>query len=180
VELLVASKMTLTPTIGIQGGIQVMAVRDSSWLNDERIRRFAPAALAQVRAIAGRRRGDSEAAAAEALVQPQERLVAQIVTRGGRVIAGTDSPINPYGLSLVLELEHFVRGGLTPAQALRTATSVAAEAIGMQDHLGEIARGKYADLIIVQGNPLTRIGDLRRMRTVIVGGSVHDVAALLR
>jgi Tol biopolymer transport system component/imidazolonepropionase-like amidohydrolase len=180
IDLLAASKMTLTPTIGIQGGFQVMAVRDGSWLDDARVRRFVPGALDQVRAIVARRPGASEVAAGEALVRPQERMVAEVVRAGGRVIAGTDAPINPYGLTLLLELEHFVRGGLTPAQAIRTATSVPAAAVGMQDELGAIEPGKLADLVIVEGDPLKRISDLRRTRQVIKNGVVYDVDALLK
>jgi len=111
---------------------------------------------------------------------PQERLVAAIVKAGGRVIAGTDSPINPYGLSLLLELEHYVRGGLSPAEAIRTATAVPAEAMGLGADLGTIEVGKLADLIVVDGNPLTNITDIRRTRRVIRDGVVHEVDALLQ
>ena len=83
-------------------------------------------------------------------------MVAEVVKGGGRVIAGTDSPINPYGLSLLLEIEHYVRGGLTPAEAIRTATAVPAEAMGLGADLGTIEAGKLADLTIVDGNPLRR------------------------
>ena len=54
------------------------------------------------------------------------------------MIAGTDSPINPYGLTLLMELEHYVRGGLSPAEAIRTATAVPAEAMGLGADLGTI------------------------------------------
>ncbi len=111
---------------------------------------------------------------------PQERLVAAVVKAGGRVIAGTDSPINPYGLSLLLELEHYVRGGLSPAEAIRTATAVPAEAMGLGEDLGTIEVGKLADLIVVDGNPLTNITDLRRTRRVVKDGVVHEMDALLQ
>jgi imidazolonepropionase-like amidohydrolase len=95
------------------------------------------------------------------------------------VLAGTDSPINPYGMSLLLELEHYVRGGLTPAEALRTATAVPAEALGISADLGTIDAGKLADLIVVDGNPLDDIRQLRRVRQVMRGGVLHEVQALL-
>jgi imidazolonepropionase-like amidohydrolase len=78
-----------------------------------------------------------------------------------------------------MELEHFVRGGLTPADAIRTATSVPAEAMGLGADLGTIERGKLADLVIVDGNPLTTITDIRRTRTVVKDGVVYQVEALL-
>src|SRR4029450_7816902 len=83
------------------------------------------------------------------LVTPQERTVYQVVKGGGRVTAGTDAPINPYGLSLLMELENYVAGGLTPVEVLRTATKVPAEAMGVGDKLGSIEIGKLADLVIL-------------------------------
>ena len=106
--------------------------------------------------------------------------MATVVKNGGRVIAGTDAPINPYGLSLLLEIEHYVRGGLSPAEAIRTATSVPAEAMGLGADLGTIEVGKLADLTIVDGNPLVSIADLRRTRTVIRDGAAFIVDRLLQ
>ena len=96
------------------------------------------------------------------------------------MIAGTDSPINPYGLTLLMELEHLVRGGLSPAEAIRAATAVPADAMGAGTDLGTIEAGKLADVLIVDGNPIARITDIRRMRTVLKGGTVYERDALLR
>lgn len=181
IDLLAASKMTLTPTIGIQGGHQFLTLRDGTWIDDARIQRLFPAsASTQARALRARPPNAQDLVQREALVTPQERMVAEVVKAGGRVIAGTDSPINPYGLALLMELEHFVRGGLSPADAIRTATVVPAEAMGLGADLGTIERGKLADLIVVDGNPLTTITDLRRTRRVMRDGVVYDVAMLLR
>ena len=124
------------------------------------------------------RRGDLEDAAR--LVTPQERTVYQVVKGGGRITAGTDSPINPYGLRLLMELENYASGGLTPVEVLRTATTVSAEAMGAGADLGSIEPGKLADLAMIDGDPLTNIKDLRRVRRVMKGGEVFDVEALLR
>jgi imidazolonepropionase-like amidohydrolase len=179
IELLTASGMTLTPTIGIQGGHQVLTLRDGAWLEDERLQRLAPDSLAASRALRQTGASPADLAAREALVVPQEQLVHALVRGGGRVIAGTDSPINPYGISLLLELEHYVRGGLTPAEVIRTATAVPAEALGISADLGTIEAGKLADLIVVDGNPLEDIRQLRRVRQVMRGGVLHDVRALV-
>jgi len=180
IDLLAASGMTLTPTIGIQGGHQVLTLRDGAWLDDPRIARlFPPSASASSRALRAQPPAAADLAGREVLVVRQERLVGALVKAGGRVIAGTDSPINPYGLSLLLELEHYVRGGLSPAEAIRTATAVPAEAMGLGAELGTIEVGKLADLIVVDGNPLTNITDLRRTRRVVKDGVVHEMAALL-
>jgi imidazolonepropionase-like amidohydrolase len=97
------------------------------------------------------------------------------VTRaGGRVIAGTDSPIVPFAVSLHTELEHYVDGGLTPFEALRTATVNAAEALGSRDDLGSLA-----DMVIVEGDPLTDITNTRRVRAVIKNGSLFELDSLL-
>jgi hypothetical protein len=180
-ELLAASGMTITPTIGIQGGHQLLTLRDGSWLDDPRIGRlFPPAATAPSRSLRAKPATPADLTAREALVAPQERMVAALVKAGGRVIAGTDSPINPYGLSLLLEIEHYVRGGLSPADAIRTATAVAAEAMGLGADLGTIEPGKLADLTIVDGNPLADIRDLRKTKKVVKDGTVYDVDELLR
>ena len=178
-DLLIASGMTLTPTIGIQGGHQVLTLRDGSWLEDERLRRLAPDSLEASLTLRKAPADAADRAAREALVVPPEQLVGTLVRGGGRVLAGTDSPINPYGMSLLLELEHYVRGGLTPAEALRTATAVPAEALGISADLGTIDAGKLADLIVVDGNPLDDIRQLRRVRQVMRGGVLHEVQALL-
>jgi imidazolonepropionase-like amidohydrolase len=181
IDLLTASKMTLTPTIVIQGGFQLLTLRDGSWIDDPRLQRLFPSsALDAGRALRKRPPDAQDLAEREALVSPQEKMVAAVVRGGGRVIAGTDSPINPYGLALLAELEHYVRGGLSPAEAIRTATAVAAEAMGLGADLGTIEAGKLADLVVVDGNPLTNITDIRKTRYTIKDGVVYQVDALLR
>jgi Tol biopolymer transport system component/imidazolonepropionase-like amidohydrolase len=180
IDLLAASGMTLTPTIGIQGGFQLLTLRDGGWLQDPRIVRLFPAsASAASLALRKQPANAGDLAGREALVSPQERMVAAVVKAGGRVIAGTDSPINPYGLTLLMELEHYVRGGLTPAEAIRTATAVPAEAMGMGADLGTIEAGKLADLVVVDGDPLTNITDIRRTRSVVKDGVLYEMEALL-
>jgi Tol biopolymer transport system component/imidazolonepropionase-like amidohydrolase len=179
VDLLTASKMTLTPTIGIQGGFRLQTLRDPSWMDDPRIRGLYPASVVE-RARSGGR-GDSAAARedAERLVAPQEKTVFRIVKGGGRVTAGTDAPINPYGLSLLMEMENYASAGLTPIEVLRTATAVSAEAMGVGADLGGIAPGKLADLSFVDGDPLQNIRDLRRVTRVMKDGIMYDATALL-
>ena len=180
IDLLTASKMTLTPTIGIQGGFRLQTLRDSSWIDDPRIQKLYPLSVVQ------RWRNDTRIPApaaaldeAQRLVTPQERTVYQVVRGGGRVTAGTDAPINPYGLSLLMELENYASGGLTPVEVLRTATMVSAEAMGVGADIGSIEPGKLADLTFIDGDPLQNIQDLRRVRRVIKDGNVYDVSSLV-
>ena len=181
VDLLTASQMTLTPTIGIQGGFRLQTLRDPSWIEDRRIQTLYPPS------VPARWRAQTRTAATtemleetERLVKPQEKTVYDVVKGGGRVTAGTDAPINPYGLSLLMELEHYASGGLSPFEVLRTATTVSAAAMGVGADLGSIEPGKLADLVVIDGNPLSDIKLLRRVRRVMKGGVIYEPDALLK
>src|SRR5436190_16303026 len=181
IDLLTASKMTLTPTIGIQGGFRLQTMRDASWIDDPRIQKLYPPSVAE--RWREQTRTPAPAAAldeAARLVTPQEHTVSQIVKGGGRITAGTDAPINPYGLSLLMELENYASGGLTPVEVLRTATIVSAEAMGAGMDLGSIEPGKLADLVVIDGNPMANVKDLRRVKLVMKDGQLFDREALLQ
>lgn len=74
--------------------------------------------------------------------------------------------------------EWYVKSGLTPAEALTTATIMPARAMKRDKELGTIEVGKLGDVIVVNGDPLARIGDLRNVRAVITAGRVYDPAVL--
>jgi hypothetical protein len=96
-----------------------------------------------------------------------------------KLLAGTDMPqafVYP-GFSLHDELELLVRAGLTPLEALRTATYNPAEFLGALDSLGTVAKGKLADLVLLEANPLSDIRNTRRIAVVIANGRVFDGAA---
>ncbi|PYX35871.1 MAG: hypothetical protein DMG75_12535 [Acidobacteria bacterium] len=65
-----------------------------------------------------------------------------------------------------------VKFGMTPAQAIRAATSVASELMGWQDRVGTLEVGKFADLVAVSGDPLSDITELERVKFVMKGGQV--------
>ncbi|MFQ5690621.1 MAG: amidohydrolase family protein [Gemmatimonadota bacterium] len=180
IALLTASGMSLTPTIGIQGGFPYLIGRDSTVLDDPRLAAlYGPDYVRSLRAVARRARAGLRERRRR--LDPQGATVRRVMRGGGRVIAGTDSPIIPYGLSLHTELAHYVEfGGLTPAEALRTATSASAETLGVGEDLGTIEPGKLADLVVVDGNPLRHIGDARRVRLVLKDGRVYTEEELLR
>jgi imidazolonepropionase-like amidohydrolase len=92
---------------------------------------------------------------------------------GARIAAGADSgtPLNPHG-SLLPELELMVKYGMTPLEAIRSATSVAAEAIGLGGETGRLAEGHAADLLAVAGDPAERIGALGDVRLVLARGAI--------
>jgi Tol biopolymer transport system component/imidazolonepropionase-like amidohydrolase len=181
VDILAASKMTITPTVGIQGGFQLQTLRDASWIDDPRIQKLYPESASRAgRALTRQPASPDDIERRAKMIRPLERTVFNVVRAGGRVTAGTDAPINPYGLSLLAEIEHYVSGGLTPVEALRTATSVSAEAMGAGADIGAIESGHLADLVVIDGNPLTNIKDLRRVRRVVKDGRVYDLDALLQ
>jgi len=101
---------------------------------------------------------------------------------GGRLITvGTDHPSwGEYwsGFATHRELNALVVAGIPPAAAIKCATINAARALGMGDKLGTIEAGKFADLVVVQGNPLTDIRNTHNVRRVMVRGQLYDAAAL--
>lgn len=123
-------------------------------------------------------------AAAPALRRAHRRALQEEVRwmhgAGLPVLAGTDAP-NPClvpGLSLHQELERLVEAGLTPLQALRTATLNPARHLGTADSIGTIEAGKVADLVLLDGDPLVDIRNVRNVRAVLVGGRLLDRDAL--
>lgn len=101
---------------------------------------------------------------------------------GVKLLAGTDTP-QPFvfpGFSLHEELELLVRAGLTPLEALRTATLNPAEFLGALDSLGTVAQGKVADLVLLDADPLADIRNTRRISAVIANGRLFDQAARAR
>ncbi len=102
-------------------------------------------------------------------------LVGAMHKAGVPVVAGTDGS----GLELIRELELYVsEAGFTPAEALAAATIVPARLVGADSRTGSIAVGKAADLVLVEGDPSLRIGDLRHTKVVMMDGKLMDADAL--
>jgi imidazolonepropionase-like amidohydrolase len=118
--------------------------------------------------------------ALDAALKPLESSLAAIHDAGGRILAGSDAPAIPYGLALHVELESFVHAGLTPFEALQTATVNAAQALGLEHELGTIEPGKLADLTFLGGDPLVDIKNTRDVKRVMKGGRVYVVDDLIK
>lgn len=97
-------------------------------------------------------------------------LVGRLHKAGVRIVAGTDGS----GLELVRELELYQQAGLTNAEALQTATIIPARMTGMVDHVGSIAPGKNADLILINGDVEQSLSRLRQVDKVVLDGNLLD------
>lgn len=101
--------------------------------------------------------------------QTQRDGFSAAVEAGVRVAFGTDACVYPHGDNAI-QFGHYVEHGLTPGQALQSATRWAAELMGWEDRVGTLQTGAYADLVVVEGNPLHDIATLRNPIGVMKGG----------
>jgi imidazolonepropionase-like amidohydrolase len=117
-----------------------------------------------------------------ALFEKRVATVGALHRAGVHVMTGTDAPLrnSPPGFGLHEELRHFVRGGLSPIEALRAATIEPARFLGMLDSLGTVERGKIADLVLLDANPVADIANTRRIAGVVANGHYFDVVRSAR
>jgi len=175
VDLIARSGITFTPALGIHGAFIARATGDKDLLTDKRFALY-PRPVVLMLADLGMRRMDRRL---DATLKPSETMLKSIVAAGGTIVAGSDAPTVPYGLGLHVELEEYVRAGMTPFQALQSATINAARALGLADELGTIEVGKRADITFIGGDPLQDIRNTRDVRRVMKGGRVYTVTELI-
>jgi imidazolonepropionase-like amidohydrolase len=109
---------------------------------------------------------------AHALRAHHVESIGRALAAGVKIVAGTDAGGHGHPNNAA-ELPLLVGAGMTPMQALQAATSRAAECLGLEGEIGTVEKGKWADLILVEGDPLRDIGilqDVRRIKRVIKGG----------
>lgn len=172
--LFAASGARRTPTLFTSSALYGT---DRSLVDDPRVAALYPpwekARLAQRAALAAA--GDN--AVPLAVLKGHVAHIRAILAAGGRVVTGTDSPIDFNGVSLHMNLRGMVKYGMTPHEALTTATRYAGEFLDQP--LGVVAPGMYADLAIVEGDPLSRIEDAAAVRAVVKNGLVFDMPTIL-
>jgi len=160
-------------------------LRSSVYLGDEDFRRdgrlrYIPR-LQQQRwnfRLANRSGGDD--AVEKKVLQKQFEIVGAMQKAGVPILAGTDTG-NPFcfpGFSLHEELALLVIAGLTPVEALRSATLNPAKFFGLDQTLGTIEQGKIADLVLLDANPLLDIRNTQRINAVVSNGRLFDRKAL--
>ena len=111
-------------------------------------------------------------------IKVAKRKLKRFIAGGGReqIVAGTDagSPFNVHS-PLTRELQHYLEAGLTPMEVIQSATLRAAQLQGVEKDLGTVTEGKFADMIIVDGDPLQDITLLQhKIVTIIKGGEVYS------
>lgn len=113
----------------------------------------------------------------------RQKFVGLCYQAGARIITGTDGPslgmLLP-GFGLHHEFHMLNKAGMTSADILRATTIRSAEALGKEQDLGTVEKGKYADLLILQKNPLLDVSNLDSIETVFKGGQSFDPKALLK
>ncbi|MGY4327353.1 Tol biopolymer transport system component [Bradyrhizobium sp. LB7.2] len=173
-EVFVKSSITFTPTIF---SANALLCENRSWMDDIRIKTFYPAwEYARLKERARLMTGPNRQIMMADL-ERDVRQVKELLRDGARIITGTDAPIDFPAISLHLNLRAMVRYGLTPYEALLTATRYPGEFLG--EPLGTITRGALADLVLVEGNPLLHIEDAANVDRVVKNGQVFSVKDLL-
>jgi imidazolonepropionase-like amidohydrolase len=106
------------------------------------------------------------------LGEAQRENFRKAVRAGVKMSFGTDAGVCPYGTS-GKQFAFMVKYGMTPMQAIQSATTNAADLLGKSDVLGSIKPGKFADLVAVQGDPLADVTLLENVRFVMKAGTVY-------
>ena len=106
------------------------------------------------------------------MFRDMEKIVKVLHDKGVTLVAGTDMGFP--GFSVDRELELYVEAGLTPLEALQTATIIPARVMKQESVSGSIEAGKQADLLIVEGDPLSQIRDVRKVKMVIKDGMLYE------
>ncbi len=169
VQLFGKSGRTLCPMIS-GGGVRRLLADDPALTSDPRLALYPQWMRDQVeRNAMGNPGGGGDPTGGSG------RMVVDVMRAGGLIVAGTDTP---NGLNLHGELLGYTLAGMTPFEALQTATVNPARALGLD--AGTIEAGKLADLIVLDANPLVRIANTLGVRTVVANGRVFTAADLVR
>jgi imidazolonepropionase-like amidohydrolase len=101
----------------------------------------------------------------------QRQAFARAVQAGVPIVFATDAGVFPHGYN-ALQFRYMVENGMTPMQAIQSATSVAAQYLGRDSDVGELRVGKLGDLVAVRGDPLSDVTKLEQIEVVIKGGLI--------
>jgi imidazolonepropionase-like amidohydrolase len=107
------------------------------------------------------------------MVQIHEETFRRAMKAGVKIAFGTDAGGFDWKVNPAKEFSSMVKFGMTPAQAIRAATVTAAELLGMNDSLGTVEGGKFADIVAVPGDPLSDVSVMEKVEFVMKGGVVY-------
>src|SRR5438105_6442825 len=102
-----------------------------------------------------------------------EKTFRRAMKTGVKIAFGTDAGGFAWTVNPAKEFAYMVKWGMTPAQALRSATTSAAELLGWSDQVGSIEAGKFADIVAVPGDPLADVSQLEKVDFVMKGGKIY-------
>jgi imidazolonepropionase-like amidohydrolase len=122
--------------------------------------------------------GNTTAAQMQSRMAQTLAVIGALHRAGVPIVPGSDTGLVGYGLHREIEL--YVQAGMTPMEAIQSATIVSARSMKLDRESGTIEAGKRADLILVDGDPLADIRQLRRVRRVVANGRMFDAPALWR
>ena len=172
VEIMAKSKMAYTPTLLVSYGgpwseNYYYATEDVQ--GDKKLNFFTPKAHLDAKS---RRRNDGWFHKDEYVFEEQGKFIKDLVESGGLVGVGSHGQLQ--GLGYHWELWSMQSGGLGLHDALRVATIIGAEAIGLEGDIGSIEAGKLADLVILDKNPLDDIRNTNTVEMVMMDGKLYD------
>lgn len=173
------SKHWFSPTMVTNRGVRSM--QDSVFTSDPRVS-YLPNYMTEdwkPRRTMGSQRMMPSLELMQQLYQNDFQILTILIESKAQIIAGTDYP-NPWafpGFSMHDELEIYVQAGMTPLQALQTATLNPAKVM-KNDRIGSVEKGKLASLVLLKSNPLDDINAIREIESVVLRGKVFDRSAL--
>jgi imidazolonepropionase-like amidohydrolase len=172
VKLWSSSKSGYTPTLivsyGAMNGEFYYYDKENVWEN-ERLMNFTPRAIVDSRSRHREKIPDEEYQTGHIRIS---ETCKQLADAGVRVNLGAHGQIQ--GLGAHWELKMLAAGGMSPMQAIRCATVNGAYYIGMEDEIGSLEKGKLADFIILDKNPLDDIGNIGSISMTVANGRAYD------
>jgi imidazolonepropionase-like amidohydrolase len=187
IGLIATTGIFLDPTLIIDELTSVDTWPDSPTQQDDPNNRFLPPQLVEEQSRRQvpeifKRPPELNGAAAEGF-EKRIQFVGMCSRAGVRIITGTDGAglgALLAGFGLQRELALLARSGLSPLQIIQASTITSAHALRRENELGSVDAGKFADLLLLDGDPLADIGNAARVHRVMKGGQVYDPAVLLR
>ncbi|MGA8097335.1 MAG: amidohydrolase family protein, partial [Candidatus Cybelea sp.] len=176
IALLKAKDIVSDPTVGIFYTDTMTRSGDMASTGFAEVADWLPVQVSRTLTTGGLPLGPGLDAKYRASAKAYLDMVALLHSNGIRIVAGTDDVLP--GFDLIHELELYSQAGIPNARVLQSATIVPARVMGMDDSLGSLRPKKAADAIIVHGNPLEQISQLRNVGTTIKGGVMYDTRAL--